>query len=77
MQLLLSSKCDLFSKKFEFYIEMEKEINVINNKIFTKPYFKIRVRGKQISYHFPVKSKPRKRIDLLITTSVNIYQKFQ
>ena len=27
---------------------METEINVINNKIFTKLYFKIRVRGKEI-----------------------------
>ena len=52
---------------------MEMEINVINNKIFTKPYFKIRVRGKQISYHFTVKVKPHEGIDLLITVSVNIY----
>ena len=27
-----------------------------------------------MSYHFLVKSKPHKRIDLLITTSMNIYQ---
>ena len=27
-----------------------------------------------IIYHFLVKSKPHKRIDLLITASVNIYQ---
>ena len=52
---------------------MEMEINVINNKIFTKPYFKIRARGKQISYHFIVKVKPHEGIDLLITVSVNIY----
>ena len=52
---------------------MEMEINVINNKIFTKPYFKIRIRGKQISYHFTVKVEPREGIDLLITVSVNIY----
>ena len=52
---------------------MEMEINVINNKIFTKPYFKIRARGKQISYHFTVKVKPHEGIDLLITVSVNIY----
>ena len=52
---------------------MEMEINVINNKIFTKPYFKIRIRGKQISYHFTVKVKPHEGIDLLITVSVNIY----
>ena len=74
MQLLLSNTCDLFSKTFKFYNEMEMEINVINNKIFTKTYFKIRIRGKQISYHFPVKSKPHEGIDLLITASVNIYQ---
>ena len=53
---------------------MEIEINVINNKIFTKLYLKIRVKGKEISYHFLVKSKPHERIDLLITASVNIYQ---
>ena len=53
---------------------MEMEINVINNKIFTKLYLKIRVKGKEISYHFLVKSKPHERIDLLITASVNIYQ---
>ena len=52
---------------------MGMEINVINNKIFTKPYFKIRARGKQISYHFTVKVKPHEGIDLLITVSVNIY----
>ena len=52
---------------------MEMEINVINNKIFTKPYFKIRIRGKQISYHFTVKVKPHEGIDLLITVRVNIY----
>ena len=52
---------------------MEMEINVINNEIFTKPYFKIRARGKQISYHFTVKVKPHEGIDLLITVSVNIY----
>ena len=52
---------------------MKMEINVINNKIFTKPYFKIRARGKQISYHFTVKVKPHEGIDLLITVSVNIY----
>ena len=27
-----------------------------------------------IIYHFPVKSKPHERIDLLITASVDIYQ---
>ena len=45
---------------------MEMEINVINNKNFTK------VRGKRkrnfILCHFQVESKPHERIDLLITT---------
>ena len=50
------------------------EINVINNKIFTKLYLRIRVKGKEISYYFLGKSKPHERIDLLITTCVNIYQ---
>ena len=52
---------------------MEIEINVIN-KIFTKLYLKIRVKGKEILYHFLVKRKPHERIDLLTTASVNIYQ---
>ena len=30
---------------------MEMEINVINNKVFTKSYLKIGVRKKQISYY--------------------------
>ena len=46
MQRLLSNTCDLFSRKFEVFNEMEMEINVINNKIFTKLYLKIKVRGK-------------------------------
>ena len=45
---------------------MEMEINVINNKNFTK------VRGKRkrnfILCHFQVENKPHERIDLLITT---------
>ena len=54
---------------------MEMEINVINNKIFTKLNLKIRLRGKKfILYYFLVKSKPHERINLLITASVNIYQ---
>ena len=54
---------------------MEMEINVINDKIFTKLYLKIRVRKRNfIIYHFLVKSKLHERIDLLITASVNIYQ---
>ena len=49
MLSLLSNRCDLFSRKFEAFNEMEMEINVINNKIYTKLYLKIRVRGKEIS----------------------------
>ena len=49
VQSLLSNTCDLFSRIFEVFSEMEIEINVINNKIFTKLYLKIRVRGKEIS----------------------------
>ena len=49
VQSLLSNTCDLFSRIFEVFNEMEMEINVINNKIFTKLYLKIRVRGKEIS----------------------------
>ena len=49
MQSLLSNTCDLFSRIFEAFNEMEMEINVINNKNFTKFYLKIRVRGKEIS----------------------------
>ena len=67
MQSLLSNTYDLFSKIFEVFNEMEMEINIINNEIFTKLYLKIRVSRK-------VKSKPRERMDLLITTSVNIYR---
>ena len=47
MQSLLSNTCDLSSRIFEDSNEMEMEINVINNKIFTKLYLKIRVRGKK------------------------------
>ena len=48
MQSLLSDTCGLFSRISEDFNEMEMEIN-INNKIFTKLYLKIRVRGKEIS----------------------------
>ena len=41
---------DLFSRTFEAFNETEIEINVINNKSFTKLYLKIRVRGKEISF---------------------------
>ena len=47
MPLLLSNTCDLSSRKFEVFSEMEMEINVVNNKIFTKLYLNIRVRGKK------------------------------
>ena len=67
MQSLLSNNYDLFSKIFEVFNEMEMGINIINNEIFTKLYLKIRVSRK-------VKSKPRERMNLLITTSVNIYR---
>ena len=76
MQLLLSNTSDLFLRIFEVFNEMEIEINVINNKIFTKLYLKIRVYKRKrnfIIYHFLVKSKPHERIDLLITASGNIY----
>ena len=46
----ITNTCDLFSKIFEVFNEMEMEINVINNEIFTKLLLKIRVRGKEISY---------------------------
>ena len=49
MQSLLSNTCDLFLRIFEVFNEMEIEMNVINNKIFTKLYLKIRVKGKEIS----------------------------
>ena len=47
MQSLLSDTCGLFSRIFEVFNEMEMEIN--NNKVFTKLYLKIRVRWKEIS----------------------------
>ena len=49
MQALLSNSRDLFSRIFEVFNEIEKEINLINNKNFTKFYLKTRVRGKEIS----------------------------
>ena len=61
MKSLLLNTCDLFSRIFEVFNEMEMEIN-INDKIFTKVYLKIRVKRLE-------------RIDLLITASVNIYRK--
>ena len=47
---ITSNTCDLFWRIFEVFNEMEMEINVINNKNFTKFYLKISVRGKEISY---------------------------
>ena len=49
MQSLISNTYDLFVRIFEVFNEMEIEINVINNKIFTKLFLKIRVKGKEIS----------------------------
>ena len=58
-------------KNIEVFNEME--ISVINNfhKILSKNKSK---RKRNFIYHFPVKSKPHERIDLLIITRVNIYQ---
>ena len=36
-------------KNIEVFSDMEMEINIVSNKIFTKLYLKIRVRGKEIS----------------------------
>ena len=49
------------------------------NKYWQQNFHKIIVKNKSnkkkiITYHFLVKSKPHERIDLLITTSENIYQ---
>ena len=49
VQSLLSNTRDLFSKIFEVFNEMEMEINVIINEIFTKLYLKVRIRRKEIS----------------------------
>ena len=46
------------------------EINIINNKVFTKIYIKNKKKRNFIIYHFLVESKPHERIDLL---GVNIY----
>ena len=51
---------------------MEMEINLINKEIVVKNKSK-RKRNVMI-YHFLVKRKPHERKDLLIITSVNIYQ---
>ena len=49
VQSLLLNICDLFSRIIEVFNEMEMEINIISNKIFTKSYLKIKVRGKKSS----------------------------
>ena len=49
VQSLLSNNCDLFSRIFEVLNVMEMEINVNNNKNFTKFYLKIGIRGKETS----------------------------
>ena len=49
VQSLLSNVCDLFSRIFEVFNEMEMEKNIINNKIFINIYLEIRLRRKQIS----------------------------
>ena len=55
---------------------MEMEINVINNTKFSQNYSRNKSKRKRnfIIYHFLVKTKPHERLDLLIITSVNIYQ---
>ena len=57
MQSFLSNTCDLFSRLFEVFNEMEMEINVINNNTHNFRNF--------IIYYFLVESKPHERIDLL------------
>ena len=76
MQSLLSITCDLFSRIFEVFNEIEMEINVINNTKIHKIVFPNKSKRKRnfIIYHFLVESKPHERIDLLITASMNIYQ---
>ena len=74
MQSLLSNICDSFSRIIEVFNEMGMEINAINNKNFTKLKNKSKRKGNFIIYHFLVESKPRERIDLLITANMNFYQ---
>ena len=49
VQSLFSNTRDLFLRIFEVFNEMEMEINVINNKMFTKLYLTIRLKRKGIS----------------------------
>ena len=56
IKIIMYSNCAITSFKHLWFIfkniwsfnEMEMEINVINNKIFTKLYLQIRVREKEI-----------------------------
>ena len=73
MQSLLSNTCDLFSRIFEVFNEMEMELNVINNKNFTFFFLNKSKWKRNIIYHFLVEIKPHERIDLLITAIMNIY----
>ena len=73
VQTLLLNTCDLFSKIFEVFNEIEMVISFINNKVFINLCLKIRVREKEISYHFLVESKPHEKMGLLIKATVNIY----
>ena len=49
VQSLLWNTCYLLSGIFEVFNEMEMEINIVNNEIFTELYLQIRVGGKEIS----------------------------
>ena len=51
---LFSNTRDLFSKIFRVFNEMEMEINVINNEIFTTLYLEIKVLRiyKPIRHYF-------------------------
>ena len=55
MQILLSNTCDLFSRKFVVFNEMEMEIN-INNKILTKTTWKNRSIDYNKSEYLPDKN---------------------
>ena len=55
--MVISNTFDLFSRNFKVFNETEMEINVINNKIFTKLYLKTRVRKKNKFHIIPFSSK--------------------
>ena len=84
IKIIMCSNCSVTSFKHLWLIfkniwsfnEMKMEINVINsNEIFTKIVKNQNKRKRNfIIYHFLAKSNPHERIDLLITTSVHIYQ---